>query len=117
MVNIGVPQGSILGPILFLIYINDFCNITNAGNQILFADDATHFDSDDDNLEVLNRVNQDLRILSNWFLANRLSINIIKSEAMVFSRRHLSFPLNPVILQNNPISYKQNCLSYTLYDL
>ena len=90
-------EDSILGPLLFLMYINDFGNMTETGRQILFADDATHFDSDYNFMEVLRRVNLELITLTNWFLANRLSINVIKSEGMVFTRRNLYFPLSPLV--------------------
>ena len=104
-VNIGVPQGSILGPILFLIYIHDLAGITTSGKQILFADDGTYYDSDKDYNCLIKRVNCDITKITEWFLANKLSINIIKTEAMVHSRKNMYFPLYPVIVQNEPICY------------
>ena len=104
-VNIGIPHGSILGPLLFLIYINDLSQILRTGDQILFADDVTQYDWDDDFYAALNRINESMELITDWFLANKLSVNAIKSEAMVFTRRNLVFPLPPVLLAGQPLPF------------
>ena len=72
----GVPQGSILGPVLFLCYCNDICNAIPESILRLFADDTNLF-VHDKNIETLISVaNIQLQKLNDWFLANKLSLNI-----------------------------------------
>lgn len=77
-ITCGVPQGSILGPLLFIIYINDIVNIPLTPDIILYADDTNVFFSGPD-IDVLKlQANQWLENLSSWLSANRLNLNAKK---------------------------------------
>ena len=81
----GVPQGSILGPKLFILYINDMCNVSNMLKFILFADDTNIFCSGKDLRKLSELISQELHKLKDWFAVNKLSLNVSKTNFMVFS--------------------------------
>ena len=83
-ISCGVPQGSILGPLLFLIYINDMKN--SVKNSILhhFADDTNLLCSDTNEKLLERKMNEDLKLIYLWLCANRLSLNVDKTEFIVF---------------------------------
>ena len=88
----GVPQGSILGPLLFLIYINDLSNVCEFMMPLLFADDTNLFNSGQDSEKVQSEILSDLSRISEWLKINKLSLNIKKTHFMIFTNRNSQTP-------------------------
>ena len=89
-IKCGVPQGSILGPLLFILYVNDITTTTSLLDVILFADDTTLLYSHPDIPSKINLINNELREISNWFKANKLSVNASKTNYMMLGTSHMT---------------------------
>ena len=93
----GVPQGSVLGPLLFLVYMNDIPNASTVLKFILFADDTSLMDSI--NLSIspnndfeLDRLNEELSKIYDWLAVNKLSLNVSKTKLMIFHHPNKKLP-------------------------
>jgi hypothetical protein len=93
-ISLGVPQGSILGPLLFLMYINDIDCVSKLLYFCLFADDTNILYHNSDYNDLCNVMNAELCILSDWFRANRLSINIKKTNFILFGFKRIPLNIN-----------------------
>lgn len=86
----GVPQGSILGPILFLIYVNDMFDCPLNGTLQMYADDAAIIYGEDNFQTMKEKITHDLRTLSNWMCVNCLSVNYQKTNYIIFTQKNLN---------------------------
>lgn len=80
----GVPQGSVLGPLLFLLYVNDLPRVTSVFDCHLFADDTNLFYANEDLLELESIININLPKINTWLACNKLSLNIDKTNFVIF---------------------------------
>ncbi len=104
----GVPQGSILGPLFFILYINDLPNALELSKSYLFADDTSIYYSNSDIKQLEFVLNSELRKLDIWMKSNKLSVNISKTNYIIFRPRQKKINSNLVIQYNNQtITQKQ----------
>ena len=109
-IKCGVPQGSILGPLLFLLYINDLPECLNNTRPQLFADDTNLTASGNSMTDVEVAVNSDLENLRNWLMANKLSLNVAKTEFMLIGSQRMIKDAHPNIsIENKQIKQVYEC--------
>ena len=76
----GVPQGSILGPLLFLLYVNDLKNASSVLDPIMFADDTNLLYTHSNIQKLFSTVNEELASINQWLTSNKLSLNAKKTQ-------------------------------------
>ena len=103
----GVPQGSVLGPLLFLIYINDLENVIKKCDTFLYADDTVIVTSAPNMYIIHRNLQHDLQNITNWCKGNELTLNIKKTKCMVLGTKHKikRTPTIPIYIDNQSIDY------------
>ena len=114
----GVPQGSVLGPLLLLVYIHDITSVVNYCNMCLFADDTCLLVSTNNHTEAAMFINQDLNHIEEWAKQWIVKFSPSKTESMVLSLKTKSNKLYPrLLLSNTPIANVQSHKHISLWIL
>ena len=108
-IKTGVPQGSILGPLLFIIYLNDIVKVCKLFHPIIYADDTTlcaTLDSFGNNSELIEEnINSELNDVVDWLKLNRLSVNAMKTKGMIFHTQHKALDVPNIKMDNVRIDF------------
>ena len=109
IIQCGVPQGSILGPLFFILYINDLPNALRLAEPLLYADDTSIHYSHPDPLMLATVLNQELSSISLWMKANKLSVNAKKTNHVIFKpkQKKLKTIMIPLVFDGNQLMQKR----------
>ena len=107
-VSCGVPQGSVLGPLLFILYTNDLPCALRDSKCILFADDTTIYMASNNINEIITSITNDMTLLTDWFRANKLSLNVSKTNYMVFTNTPHHIPQFSLYIENKLLNRVEN---------
>ena len=99
----GVPQGSILGPLLFLIYINDITHASSKFKFIIYADDTNLLLAEQSINSLHSNLTSELKLIYNWIHINKLKLNISKTNYILFQNRSLKKQMPPLSLEGETI--------------
>ena len=105
----GVPQGSILGPLFFIIFVNDMFNVSNVLFNVLYADDTCIYISGSDINDLFDVLNIELASLLEWLNANRLTLNVEKTFYMLFHRKRIKTDNLKLIIGQSMLKQTSQC--------
>ena len=109
----GIPQGSVLGPLLFIIYTNDLPDCLSRSKRVLFADDTTVYLSSKNTNELYTNMSADLTKLADWFHANKLSLNVNKTNYMLITNINESASHKYTLKIGNDVIERKTCVKVT----
>ena len=114
-ITCGVPQGSILGPLLFLVYVNNIYKASQKLMHVMFGDDTNLFFSHKDINVLFSTMQNELENISTWFKANKLSLNINKTKWSPFhssSKRKHILDILPILTIDNTIIHRDKVTKF-----